>query len=65
MNKHDSEVMAGYLAGAGFTESPSMEEADLVLINTCTVRGHAENRAGSRGSDMRYDLIASKVDGPR
>ncbi|MCS7253372.1 MAG: tRNA (N6-isopentenyl adenosine(37)-C2)-methylthiotransferase MiaB, partial [Armatimonadota bacterium] len=38
MNVHDSEIMAGLLEGMGYTQAKSMEDADIVLINTCTVR---------------------------
>lgn len=43
-NVADSEHIKGMLAemGFGFTENP--EEADVILYNTCAVRGHAEDR---------------------
>lgn len=44
MNAHDSEKIAGMLSAIGMTAAPSQEEADLILINTCCVREHAENR---------------------
>ncbi|MCL5291449.1 MAG: tRNA (N6-isopentenyl adenosine(37)-C2)-methylthiotransferase MiaB [Actinobacteria bacterium] len=44
MNKHDSERMAGLLARNGHTWTDDMDEADLVVFNTCTVRQHAEDR---------------------
>jgi len=44
MNKHDSEVMAGVLEREGFLPATSLEEADVILLNTCSVREHAENR---------------------
>lgn len=42
MNRSDSEEMAGRLLGAGCEEAPSMESADLVVINTCAIREGAE-----------------------
>ena len=44
-NEADSEVIRGMLRemGYGFTESEA--EADLIVVNTCAVRGHAELRA--------------------
>ena len=45
MNKKDSEALAGKLLEKGFVLSPSVEAADVVLVNTCSVREHAENRA--------------------
>ena len=48
MNVSDSEEMAGQLLAAGCTRAPSMEEADLVVINTCAVREHAEAKVIGR-----------------
>ena len=45
MNLADSEEMASHLLGRGFALTQQLEEADLVLVNTCTVRDHAEHRA--------------------
>jgi len=38
MNVHDSEIIAGLLESMGYTPANSLEDADIVLINTCTVR---------------------------
>ena len=48
MNQSDSEEMAGQLLAAGCGRASSMEEADLVVINTCAVREHAEARVIGR-----------------
>ena len=48
MNMSDSEEMAGQLLAAGCTRAPSMAEADLVVINTCAVREHAEAKVIGR-----------------
>ncbi len=45
MNKYDSELVAGILIGDGYRITEEREEADIILINTCGVREHAENRA--------------------
>lgn len=44
MNVHDSEILAGLLESLGYIRASSIEEADLILFNTCCVRGNAENR---------------------
>ena len=41
MNLHDSEKIAGLLAQRGMVEVGSAEEADLFLLNTCSVREKA------------------------
>ncbi len=44
MNVHDSERLAGLLDQAGYQASPTAADADLVVINTCSVRERAEER---------------------
>ena len=48
MNQSDSEEMAGQLLAVGCERAPSMEEAGLIVINTCAVREHAEARVIGR-----------------
>ena len=42
MNFSDSEIVASILAGEGFNTTDILEEADLVLVNTCSIREKAE-----------------------
>jgi len=44
MNENDSQKIAGMLGEIGFHPVENREEADLVLINTCCVREHAESK---------------------
>lgn len=44
MNVHDSEILAGMLVQLGYTQTSKEEEADLILINTCTIRDKAEQK---------------------
>lgn len=44
MNEHDSETMAGMLEDLGFSENPERNSADVVIINTCSVRENADKR---------------------
>jgi tRNA-2-methylthio-N6-dimethylallyladenosine synthase len=48
MNKYDSELIAGLLIDQGCTLAGSVDQADVVLINTCSVRDHAEKRVFGR-----------------
>jgi tRNA-2-methylthio-N6-dimethylallyladenosine synthase len=48
MNFADSEVVASILQGAGFTATGDYLEADLVLINTCSIREKAEQTIRNR-----------------
>jgi tRNA-2-methylthio-N6-dimethylallyladenosine synthase len=47
MNEHDSERIAGILAERGYIAASEPENADLVLINTCSVREKADQKAFS------------------
>ncbi|UOB18695.1 tRNA (N6-isopentenyl adenosine(37)-C2)-methylthiotransferase MiaB [Abyssalbus ytuae] len=42
MNFSDSEIVASILANEGFNTTQTLEEADLVLVNTCSIREKAE-----------------------
>lgn len=44
-NEADSEIYAGMLTKMGYSPAESEAEADLILVNTCAVREHAEIRA--------------------
>jgi tRNA-2-methylthio-N6-dimethylallyladenosine synthase len=44
MNKNDSERIASFLISAGFSETAKALEADVLVINTCSVRQSAEDR---------------------
>jgi tRNA-2-methylthio-N6-dimethylallyladenosine synthase len=47
MNVHDSEQMAALLAGVGYQLTENSEQADLILINGCSIRAKAEHKAFS------------------
>ncbi len=53
MNRSDSEEMAGRLLAAGATEAPTMEAADLVVINTCAIRELAEAKVIGRQGHLQ------------
>jgi tRNA-2-methylthio-N6-dimethylallyladenosine synthase len=44
MNEHDSERMAGLLEADGLTAARSVDEADVVVLNTCCIRENADNK---------------------
>ena len=53
MNKADSDKLAAGLEHLGLEHVASPEEADLVVLNTCSVRQHAEERAVSKLGVLR------------
>jgi tRNA-2-methylthio-N6-dimethylallyladenosine synthase len=52
MNISDGELMAGLLATRGYEIVRTPEEADVVLVNTCAIREHAETRVLGRVSQL-------------
>ena len=48
MNFSDSEIVASILADEGFGPTRIMEEADLILVNTCSIREKAEETVRNR-----------------
>jgi len=44
MNEHDSERIAGLFVADGMTPTSDLEAADVMFINTCTIREAADNR---------------------
>ena len=55
MNVSDSELMFGVLGREGYVRTDDPAEADVLLVNTCAVRDHAEQRVlGRMGELKRY-----------
>ena len=63
MNVHDSERMAGLLEQAGFESTGDAADADVVVINTCSVRERAEEKLYTRLGELRV-LAAEAGGGP-
>jgi tRNA-2-methylthio-N6-dimethylallyladenosine synthase len=53
MNVHDSERMAGLLESSGYDRAESESDADLVVINTCSVRERAEEKLYTRLGEIK------------
>lgn len=53
MNEHDSEQIAGVLGATGYTMTTEPEAADLILVNTCSIREKAEHKLYSRLGKLR------------
>ncbi len=58
MNFSDSEIVASILADEGFNTTQELEEADLVLVNTCSIREKAETTVRKRLE--KYNTIKKK-----
>ncbi|MCR4401714.1 MAG: tRNA (N6-isopentenyl adenosine(37)-C2)-methylthiotransferase MiaB [Firmicutes bacterium] len=53
MNEHDSEVIAGILEGRGYIAADALEEADVIIFNTCCVRENPERKVYGRIADLK------------
>jgi tRNA-2-methylthio-N6-dimethylallyladenosine synthase len=61
MNVSDGELMQGILAGSGYDIVARPEDADVVLVNTCAIRDHAERRVIGRVGELNR-LKAARPD---
>ncbi|MCD6333895.1 MAG: tRNA (N6-isopentenyl adenosine(37)-C2)-methylthiotransferase MiaB [Candidatus Latescibacteria bacterium] len=52
MNRLDSELLCGIFEAAGYQRTEAKETADVILVNTCSVRAHAEKRTSGRISEL-------------
>lgn len=48
MNFSDSEIVASIMSGQGFDPVTNLEEADIIFVNTCSIRDNAEQRVRKR-----------------
>jgi tRNA-2-methylthio-N6-dimethylallyladenosine synthase len=63
MNVHDSEKVIGTLIAEGYRQVETVEEADLVLYNTCSIRDKAEQKVFHRLADYKKYQKQGKVFG--
>ena len=54
MNEYDSELVAGLLEKEHYSRAESAAEAQLILLNTCSVREHAEDRVHARLANLKH-----------
>ena len=50
MNAHDTEVMAGILKALGYSATTDINQADVILINTCAIRENAKQSFSEIGN---------------
>lgn len=53
MNRAESERLGGALIRQGYLPTASVDKADLVVLNTCVVRGHAEDKVINKLANMK------------
>ncbi len=63
MNVSDSELMLGKLAAHGYEAVDHPDGADVILVNTCAIRDHAEQRVIGRLGELRRNMKPGSVVG--
>ena len=63
MNVSDSELMLGKLAAHGYEAVDQPDGADVILVNTCAIRDHAEQRVIGRLGELRRNMKPGSVVG--
>ena len=63
MNVHDSEKVVGTLVQEGYRQVETVEQADLVLYNTCSIRDKAEQKVFNRLADYKKYKAQGKTFG--
>jgi tRNA-2-methylthio-N6-dimethylallyladenosine synthase len=63
MNVSDSELMLGKLASAGYEPVDRPDGADVILVNTCAIRDHAEQRVIGRLGELKRHMKPDTVMG--
>lgn len=54
MNEHDSEVLSGMLEEMNYTRTEKLNEADIIILNTCCVRENAEIKVFGRIGQLKH-----------
>src|ERR1043166_7536445 len=61
MNVSDSELMLGRPAAHGYDAVDGPDGADVILVNTCAIRDHAEQRVIGRLGELKRDMKPGAV----
>jgi tRNA-2-methylthio-N6-dimethylallyladenosine synthase len=63
MNVSDTELMLGKLSATGYTPVQSPDGADVILVNTCAIRDHAEQRVVGRLGELKSHMKPDSIVG--
>ncbi|MEP6906063.1 MAG: tRNA (N6-isopentenyl adenosine(37)-C2)-methylthiotransferase MiaB [Gemmatimonadales bacterium] len=63
MNVSDSELILGKLAASGYRQVDAPDGADVILVNTCAIREHAEQRVIGRLGEMKSRMKTGAIVG--
>src|SRR6059058_4393537 len=62
MNERDSEAVAAQLVSKGYTLARGEAEADVILLNTCSVRDYAEQKALGKMENLAVEVRRNRPD---
>ena len=63
MNEHDSERIAGLLEADGMVAASDLDDADVIVLNTCCIRENADNKLyGTHHEHRSPELLHEAVD---
>lgn len=54
MNAHDTQRMVALMAGEGYAPTETPDDADLIVLNSCSVREKAEHKVRSKAGEMKH-----------
>ena len=54
MNEEDSEKLSGMLKSIGYTKTENLEQAGIIIYNTCCVRENAENKVFGNLGELKH-----------
>src|SRR5687767_13982486 len=63
MNVSDSELMLGRLTDSGYDSVDGPDAADVILVNTCAIRDHAEQRVVGRLGELKRHMKPNAIVG--
>lgn len=61
MNEHDSENIAGMLESMGYVLADDPFKAEVVVLNTCSVREHADKRFYGMLGQFKKDVMRIRI----
>ena len=62
MNLADTEIVQGILQNNGYSQAEKAEDADVILVNTCSIRENAEQRIYGRLGNFKQTNKQTKID---
>ena len=54
MNVHDSEYISGIMEDIGYTKTEEMDDANVIIVNTCAIRENAHNKAEGKLGSIKH-----------